>query len=277
MDLYNNVKLSLENRMKKNVDKFNSGKFHYFKPYIVSIKSRQILSFLNNTTSFDSKIKDLEMFQNILYETSKELYIKFDPNLIYTFQDEIHLVFFYNDNGNYMYDGNINKIITTIASFASISVFKQLQKKGIELEFSFNSKFVEFDKDFETLNYLVWRQNDCKRNIISLLYKCLHVDLFLENNIDLNVKLDHLKDDINKILNTDIEISLIHLLRGNIIKKHKQIVDYLIGNENDTDKNQNKENEENETVTRNIIHIEHFLFADNFDKIFKKYIKNKVV
>lgn len=256
LECFNNI--SLENRMKKNVSKCNSAKCHYFKPHIVSIKSREILTFLNTLTSFDEKIKMLEMFQDILFESIKPIYKNYAPNLIYTFLDEVHLVFFYNDDGNYIYDGNITKTITALTSSISINVFRELQKRGIELDFKFSSQFVEFDKDYETLNYLVWRQNDCKRNIVTLLHKCLHSDLFLENDIDLNTKLDKLKNDIDEILKADIEISLLHLLRGNIIKKHQQI--------------------QNETrVTRNIIHIEHFLLADNFDKTFEKYIKNKIV
>jgi tRNA(His) 5'-end guanylyltransferase len=257
--------MSLKNRMKKTLMKLNSGKCHYFKPHIVSIKSYQILNFLNTITTFDEKVKMLQVFQNILYESIKPLYKNCAPNMVYTFLDEVHLVFFYNEHGNYMYDGNIHKIITMMTSSISINVCKQLQARGIDLDFTFTGKIVEFDKDYETLNYLIWRQNDCRRNTMTLLHKCLHIDLFLENELDLNMKLSEIKKDMDKILEHDIETLLVNLLRGNIVKKHCQIYYKIQADENDV------------MVTRNTLYIENFLFVDNFDKTFEKYVKQLVV
>lgn len=252
--------MSLKTRMEKNISKLNSAKCHYYKPHIVSIKSCQILDLLNTITSFDEKVKSLELFQNILYESIKPLYINCAPNMVFTFLNEIHLVFFYNEEGNYIYDGNINKTITMMTSSISVNFCKQLYIRGIDLDFTFTGQIVEFDKDYETLNYLIWRQNDCRRNTLSLLYKCLHLDLFLENVLDLNKKLLEMKKDIDNILNKDVETSLVHLLRGTIIKKHKQM-----------------QKKTNVLVTRNTLFIEHFLFVDDFDKTFEKYVKQLVI
>ena len=180
--------------------------------------------------------------------------------MVFTFLNEIHLVFFYNEEGNYIYDGNINKTITMMSSSISVNFCKQLHIRGIDLDFTFTGQIVEFDKDYETLNYLIWRQNDCRRNTISLLYKCLHLDLFLENVLDLNKKLLEMKKYIDNILNEDVETSLVHLLRGNIIKKHKQM-----------------QKKTNIMVTRNTLFIEHFLFVDDFDKTFERYVKQLVI
>lgn len=247
--------MSLKIRMKKNIDKLNSAKCHYYKPHIISIKSYQILDFLNTITGFNEKVQSLELFQKILYESIKPLYKNCSPNMVYTFLNEIHLVFFYNDQGNYIYDGNINKIITMMTSSVSVNFCKELYKLGIDFDFTFTGKIVEFDKDYETLNYLIWRQNDCRRNTLTLLYKCLHLDLFLENDLNLNKKLSEIKNDIDNVLNEDVEISLVHLIRGNIIKKHMKT----------------------DLPVRNTLFIEHFLFADDFNKNFEKYIKQLII
>jgi len=252
--------MSLKTRMEKNISKLNSDKCHYYKPHIVSIKSCQILDLLNTIISFDKKVKSLELFQSILYESVKPLYIDCAPNMVYTFLNEIHLVFFYNEEGNYIYDGNINKTITMMTSSISVNFCKQLYIRGIDFNFTFTGQIVEFDKDYETLNYLIWRQNDCRRNTLSLLYKCLHLDLFLENVLDLNKKLSEMKKDIDNILNEDVETSLIHLVRGTIIKKHKQM---------------HKKNDV--IVTRNTLCNEHFLFVDDFNKTFERYVKQLVI
>ena len=272
--------MSLKTRMKKNIAKLNSDKCHYYKPHIISIKSYQILNFLNTVTDFDEKVKNLVLFQKILYESVKPLYKNCSPNMVYTFLDEIHLVFFYNDYGNYIYDGNINKTITAMTSSISVNFCKELCTRGIDFDFTFSGQIVEFDKDYETLNYLIWRQNDCKRNTLTILYKCLHLDLFLENNLDLNIKLSDIKKDIDNILNKDVELSLVHLIRGNIIKKHQQVYCKIQDNKDNKDNKDAKDAKDNKDdimVTRNRLYIEHFLFTDDFDKNFEKYIKQLVV
>jgi len=167
-------------RMSKYINK-NNKKCHPFKPFVVSLKSRQILSYFNYLTSIDDKLKFIDKFNEIMITVSKKLYTQYDPHMIYTFHDEIHLVFFYNENGNYLYSGDINKIITTLVSYTSIEMTKILTKRSIDLEFVYKGQFIQFDNDYEILNYIIWRQFDCKRNIITLLYKCINLENFLNN------------------------------------------------------------------------------------------------
>jgi hypothetical protein len=47
-------------------------------------------------------------------------------------------------------------------------------------ECTFECTFVEFDKDYEVLNYIIWRQLDCIRNTTTLLFKCLKNDEILD-------------------------------------------------------------------------------------------------
>lgn len=255
---------SLEKRMKKIIEKDNGKIRHYYKPYIVSLKSKTLLTYINNVkndkkdnlnNNLNDKIDLLQNINEILINVSKNLYNKFDPTMIYTFHNEINLVFFYNENGESIYDGNINKTLTSIISYASILISKEFDKKNIFIDFIFDGHFVEFDKDYEILNFLIWRQFQCKRNTITLLYKCL------KN-----------KNDINNLTLDDMKYSLPivsqEFFTGNILKKRK--CNTLI---------QNPLNNEIKTVekVRKNICIEYLYFHKNFLNTFEKYIKTKIL
>lgn len=248
---------SLEKRMKKIIEKDNGKIRHYYKPYIVSIKSKRLLAYINNTKyNFEDKINLLHNINEILINVSKKLYNKFDPTMIYTFHNEINLVFFYNENGESIYDGNINKILTSIVSYASILISKELDKKNILIDFLFDGHFVEFDKDYEILNFLVWRQFECKRNTITLLYKCL------KNTNDItNLTLDDMK--------YSLPIVSQELFTGNTLKKH--IFKSSMQNPwaNDTVDTVEK--------IRKNIGIEYLYFHKNFTFVLEKYIKRKIL
>lgn len=257
----------IKQRMTKYINQ-NNKKCHPYKPFIVSLKSKQILSYFNYLTNIDDKLKFIEKFDEIMIEVSRKLYVQYDPHMIYTFHDEIHLVFFYNENGNYIYSGDINKIITTLVSYTSIEMTKILTKKSITLDFVYKSQFVEFDKDYEILNYIIWRQLDCKRNIITLLYKCINLENFLNNKDKHNyLKLDVMEKDVSDVLKEKLEL----YCTGNILKKS-----LVYKNTKNPKIVFNKENDCNLTV-RKQIHIENFYFSDNFKENFNKYIKNKIM
>jgi hypothetical protein len=70
------------------------------------------------------------------------------------------------------------------------------------------------------------------------------------------------------------------LIRGNIIKKHQQVYCKIQDNKDNKDNKDAKDAKDNKDdimVTRNRLYIEHFLFTDDFDKNFEKYIKQLVV
>jgi hypothetical protein len=268
------LKNTLEKRMKEIIKKDNGKKCHPYKPYIVSLKSRTLLNLINkvkNETSekyksiIEDKIDLIEMINTILINVSKKLYLKFDPTIIYTFHNEINIVFFYKENGECIYDGNMNKILTSIVSYASIVFSKEFEKNRVkdveDLDFIFDGHLIEFDKDYETLNFLIWRQFVCKRNTISLLYKCLH------NNKDTNnMSISDMKYSL-PIISPEIFI-------GNIIKKRN--FTSLIENpfkkeeENDNEISKIKKN-------RKYIGIEYFYFHVDFKTNFEQYIKKKIL
>lgn len=167
---------SLSRRMKHYVDNHNGKSCHPFKPHIISLKSKTMLNKINEVTDINTKLQLLKLYMDMMIDVSKVVYNRFDPHMMYMFNNELHLVFNYNDEGIFLYDGNIHKLITAICSRVTLEVNKRLP-----YEASFEATLTEFDKDFETLNFLIWRQHDCKRNVSSLLYKCIMND---NENVD---------------------------------------------------------------------------------------------
>jgi hypothetical protein len=272
MHLKNNT---LEKRMKEIIKKDNGKTCHPYKPYIVSLKSRTLLNLINKvkneTSKYKSVIEDkidlIQMINTILINVSKKLYLKFDPTIIYTFHNEINLVFFYKENGECIYDGNMNKILTSIVSCASIVFSKEFEKNRVndveDLDFIFDGHLIEFDKDYETLNFLIWRQFVCKRNTISLLYKCLY------NNKDTNnMSISDMKYSL-PIISPEIFI-------GNIIKKRN--FTSLIENPFKKEEEEN-ENDNDNVIKKNrkYIGIEYFYFHIDFKTNFEQYIKKKIL
>jgi len=260
---------SLEKRMKRIIEKDNGKTCHYYKPRIVSIKSKALLDLINKVnrstykSSIENKIDFIERINSVLINVSKKLYLKFDPTIIYTFHNEINLVFFYNENGECIYDGNMNKILTSIVSYASILFSKELEQNDIMLDFTFDGHLIEFDVDYETLNFLIWRQFVCKRNTISLLYKCLHNKK--ETN---NLSLDDMKYNLPIVPH--------ELFIGNILKKHN--FKTVIKNPVNEITNDNKITNDNEiTKNRKKIGVEYFYFHKNFKNNYEEYIKKKVL
>ena len=197
-----------------------------------------------------------------------KLYEKCDPHLIYTFGNEINIVVNYNDQGNYVFDGNINKTITYLCSLASVEVSKMLLKHDIDIDVYFTGQFVEFDIEYEVLNYIIWRQMDCKRNTLTLLYKCLNMGLILDGKINVDgMNIEDMISIMNEKQVLDVTKTYNHLLVGNLIKKH---VFYIEKKKTDL------VDDDSKIVSRRCLNIEHVKLSDNFKENYQKYIVNKL-
>ena len=307
-DIFVDGSNTLQERMGNYLNKYNSKQLHPYKGHVVTIKSKQILYYINTLSNFDDKIEFLEIYNSILINVCKKIYLQFNPSLIYSFNDEINVVFYYNDNGNNIYNGNINKLLTSISSYTSIWMMKEFMKHSINIDFNHSSKIVEFDEDFEILNYLIFRQFDCKRNIMTLLYKCVKKNEVLDGfpNIE-NMKLKDIISNFEECNSVNQ-----NFLTGNIIKKEIYYID----------KNDKKDDTLNvdtlnvdtlnvdtlnvdtlnvdtlnvdtlnvdtlnvdhvsgqgtsELVSRKNINIEHFYLKENFTENLQKYIRNKIL
>jgi len=237
----NKTVLSLHERMESNVSDWNKMRSNS-KCFVVSLKSKTLLKYLKNDTGdFAKKNEELGSNNIILKKVCKTLYDKYDPIMIYCFNNEINLAFI--NDGNALYNGNISKLVCKIASHASVLYSKELHNR---VDITFNGIFVEFSKYCELLNYLIWRQFDCRRNTVTLLYKCFINNARIDNTgVHDMERCFELPDD---------------LLYGIIMKKCMVIY---------------KKGVDNRILFRNRIVAEHFYLAHDFDKILDKYVTSK--
>jgi tRNA(His) 5'-end guanylyltransferase len=283
-----NEESSLRIRMKNLESKQNDNSCHPYKPHIVSLKSRKLLNYLNKITSFEKKFEMFENYNKIMENVCSKLYDRFDPHLIYTFNNEIHLVFYFNDDGEFVYDGDINKTLTNVVSYASVIMTIELLNNNLEADFTFEGTFTEFDVDYETLNYLIWRQSDCKRNIVNLLYKCYKNDIYLEKlmkdypddlKIDLSPDGKKVKD-LEKLLNyyhPNYSEQLKNLSLGTIFKKkiiQKTNNDEIVLSHNKNGFEITSKRLENNSERKELVNFT-FCLHDNFSEIMDTYIIEK--
>lgn len=243
-----NKKLSLQERMNNT----NNTRCDPNNICIVSLKSKRLLKFINDVWRYDDKVYDLNELNDKLVKVCKKLYEYFNPNVIYFFNNEIHVCFGKcNDNETYLFGGDTFKIVTTIASFATKAMIEEKLQDCV-----FEANIRTFEQDFEALNFLIWRQLDCRRNNYTLLYKCKHLEKYLNNT--LNVQEQTLKEIVQDF---DVEFEDVHkqIIFGNIMKK--TIVYKVIGDQ---------------VIARKEYHVDHFKLEDNFRETLQKYIINKL-
>lgn len=168
----------LSERMAALVRKQNADRFHPYKAHIVSVRSKELLNMVNSIEDVSLKIEKIEAIHGALLQACKEAYHVYNPHAMFVLHNEVHFVFFYSDDDrhDFIFNGDVMKTVTSIASFMSVAVLCTLQSdmKIGPVTPMFTGNAVEFDEDFEALNYLVWRQYDTRRHIIELLYKCCH-------------------------------------------------------------------------------------------------------
>lgn len=254
--------MSLKDRMQKNTINHNDSQIESFQPYIISVKSKEILHYVNsqitansdNQQNFLDKIKFLNEYNVLLVDICKKCYHRFNPTMIYAFNDEIHLVFYNTSDYPDLFNGNLHKTLTTITSYITRLFTKVLP---FDLEFTHNTKYISFSKEYEVLNYLVWRQSDCKRNNIITLYQ------YFEDDIQYK-KLEEIDNELaNNISKLKEQVYITQILYGNIIKK--ELV-YKSAN-----------NDDNDYINRYIMSLEHFNLKNHFCENLVKYIYNKIL
>jgi hypothetical protein len=194
----NNFYDRMKNLIERNQVYYTKNKY-----YIVTIKSADLLKDINKTTKISDKLNYIKEINYIWKETSNSIYEKFSPYLIYSCNNEINLVF-YSDN--LLYNGNITKFVSNITSLITLE-FNKISRK----EFVFNGYSVEFEEDYECMNYIIWRYHDCIRNISNLLWKCVQTDIDIIFNPNIPT-LDIVHRDIKNYINEDY-------LNGTVYKK----------------------------------------------------------
>lgn len=233
--------IPLKKRMQDLIDKYNSDQFDEYRYHIITVKSKEVNQYINKDFSNNS-----QRMHDIFVKVAKESYHPFAPVMIYTFNNEFNFVF---DNENDKFNRNINKRLTSLVSYITNRVTKELFNRGINMEFMFTGKFVEFEKDYETFNYLVWRQCECYRNNILSLAKEAGLDTH-------KMKTKNLFETLGK---PESEYDP-YILNGSIIKKE---IIYLEKND--------------ETILRTFLNVDHIIFSDSFSSNIRKYLYNRML
>ena len=240
--------VSINTRMENILKFYNDRKFEDYKPYILSFKSREILEYFNQPLiCISNKINDLREYNDMLLNVAKKCYDRFNPLFMYAFNDEIHFVYFNVSDYNDLYNGNVNKTLTSMSSFIARLFTKEFMNKGLDFDFTIKGKYAEFKDDYEALNYIIWRQLDCKRNNAITLMKYFDNNFNKQKLEDIIQNLFHQLND-NGINYDDIEF----IINGNVLQKR------LIY----------------EDKTRKKMDISHELLNINFSENLDKYFVN---
>ena len=245
-------------RFSKLLSKYNNDKIESYTPYIITLKSKELLKYINSThNSIDTKIDLLNEYNDTLLFVVKECYNQFNPTLIYAFNDEIHIGFYNVSDNSLMFNGNVHKTLTHMSSFVTHLFTKTLD---LPLFFTFTAEIIQFEVDHEMLNYFILRQYDCINNNITRLYKTID-----HNGDHTNISLDLILENLEKF----IKLESNYILYGNIVKKE------IIYVENKHVNQDNFNYKKQDLLTKKVFNVSHIKFDRNFKDTFAKYISNE--
>lgn len=164
----------LGNRMKAYEAPSTGRRVFKGQPLVVRLDGKSFHTFTKGLERpFDQSLSDL------MVATMKALVDRFQANIGYTQSDEITLVFLSEpeDRGDLNFDGRLQKIETLTASFASVYFNKHLRnylpQKADELPI-FDSRAFAVPNVQEAYHSLLWRQQDCTKNAISMAAQSMY-------------------------------------------------------------------------------------------------------
>lgn len=164
----------LGNRMKAYEAPSTSRRIFKGQPLVVRLDGKSFHTFTKGLERpYDQSLSDL------MVATMKALVDRFQANIGYTQSDEITLVFLSEpeDRGDLNFDGRLQKIETLTASFASVYFNKHLRnylpQKADELPI-FDSRAFAVPNVQEAYHSLLWRQQDCTKNAISMAAQSMY-------------------------------------------------------------------------------------------------------
>lgn len=164
----------LGNRMKAYEAPSTGRRVFKGQPLVVRLDGKSFHTFTKGLERpYDQSLSDL------MVATMKALVDRFQANIGYTQSDEITLVFLSEpeDRGDLNFDGRLQKIETLTASFASVYFNKHLRnylpQKADELPI-FDSRAFAVPNAQEAYHSLLWRQQDCTKNAISMAAQSMY-------------------------------------------------------------------------------------------------------
>lgn len=114
------------------------------------------------------KLKNYNMDANYknIEKTCQKIYKDFNPIVIYFTHNEISVVF----KDLHAFDGDITLYLTKLVSMVSVYYYKYAFDSTL-----WTGQYIEFDKDHEVLNYLMWRQRDLINGYKTKTYNDLYL------------------------------------------------------------------------------------------------------
>lgn len=107
-----------------------------------------------------------------MIEVTRYLVSKTNANIGYTQSDEISLVWYVKPESEMMFGGKIQKIVSTLASMATVRFVVELTKVGlddyVERLPHFDCRLFELPSLTEGANAILWREQDASRNAVSM-------------------------------------------------------------------------------------------------------------
>ena len=209
--------------------------------------------------SFHALARDLELtkpydenFYKVMSEVCRDLFEEFSPLFVYTFSDEISLVF-----DKLPFDGRIEKINSVIASFTSSS-FVIHYNTDFKKPPAFDSRIIPIN-DEDILKYFRWRQDESWRNCVNS-HGISYLKSKYPNNVA-NEKINGLNlNDIHELLfQNGINLNDIDIYKKRgigVYRKNKKIVGF------------NKKENKDQTSYRSYVYIDWKLpkFSEKFFK-----------
>ena len=177
---------SLGNRMKSYEKNYSQNAVRGL-PIIVRLDGK---SFSKFTKRFERPF--CSVMKSIMTTVAASVAKESDALLAYTQSDEITLIL-HTDNvkGMLYFDGNINKLNSTLASRASSVFTKALCKVAPDylnedVHVSFDCRSFVVPSKEEAVNALLWRYKDCLKNSVSQVASCYfkHKELFGKSRSD---------------------------------------------------------------------------------------------
>ena len=181
-----------------------------------------------------------ENFYKVISEVCKDLFSEFSPIFIYTFSDEISLLF-----DKVPFDGRVEKINSVMASFTSSSFVIHYDTE-FKKPPSFDSRIIPISDD-DILKYFKWRQDEAWRNCVNS-----HGISYLKSkysNAEANDKINGMnQSEVHELLFQDgINLNDIETYKKRgiaIYRKYKKVIGF------------NKKENKNQESYRSYVHVD---------------------
>ncbi len=183
---------TLNERMKRKLDEYNSETMDEYRHIVVYLSSDEILKKLNT-----NDLESIITVNMIIKDVGDALKSKYGFDEVMCFNNEISLIYNFEkqkmEDKVLVFNGNINKILTKLASEASC-IFTKMINGALKDKnnYMFKGRHVEFSEAEDIENWKNWRRSDCERNIISYLYRMV----ITKNNA--SVKKEEMIEELNK-------------------------------------------------------------------------------